>query len=78
MKKLYLFLVTTLLSYVHSYSQTIPTDITTRISSAEFIFEGEVIRDNGYWNDKKDYIYTSLTLDIKKYLKGLSLAEKSK
>ena len=41
-----------------------------RITKSQYIFEGEVVRSNGYWNDDKNYIYTSLTIDIYKIFKG--------
>ncbi len=59
-----------LLCLSNLYAQVIPQDIADRISRAEYIFEGEVIRVDGYWNGEGNYIYRSLTLDIKKIFKG--------
>ena len=59
-----------------SFCQIIQKDIVERINKSAYIFEGEVIRSDGYWNDKKNFIYTSLTVDIKKVFKGNLLCGK--
>ena len=59
-----------------SFAQIIEKDIIERINKSTFIFEGEVIRADGYWNQNENYIYTSLTIDIKKIFKGNLLCGK--
>ena len=53
-----------------SRSQISVDNIVNRIDAANYIFEGEVIRADGYWSQDKDWIYTSVTVDIKKMFKG--------
>ncbi len=53
-----------------SNAQVIPDDIVHRVNISEHIFEAEVIRIDAYWNSRHDYIYTSVTLNIKKNFKG--------
>ncbi len=53
-----------------SKSQIIEKALIERINKSQYIFEGQVIRAKGYWNNDKTYIYTSLTIDIKKIFKG--------
>lgn len=76
MKKIYLSLLFTIILSYGVKSQIIPKDIIERVNQAEFIFEGEVIRSDGYWNDEENYIYTSLTIDILKTFKGNLLCGK--
>ncbi len=69
--KIKFILILFLISYPFvSNSQISVESIVTRINSADYIFEGEVIRSDGYWATDKDYIYTSATIDIKKIFKG--------
>lgn len=71
MKKSILVVLAILLCTIcNLFSQVIPTDIVDRINRAQYIFEGQVIRVDGYWNDHHSYIYRSLTLDIRKKFKG--------
>ncbi|MBK9413717.1 MAG: T9SS type A sorting domain-containing protein [Bacteroidetes bacterium] len=53
-----------------SKSQIILKDIVDRVNDSQYIFEGEVIRSDSYWNEDKDYIYTSVTIQVLKVFKG--------
>ena len=77
MKKKNCFLTLLILLFpLFSFCQIIPQDIVDRVNKSAYIFEGEVIRNNGYWTEKKNYIYTSITVDIKKIFKGHLLCGK--
>ncbi len=65
-----LLIITFLIGVIQLQAQLIPQDIVRRINNAQHIFEGEVIRVDGYWNGDNNYIYRSLTLDIRKKFKG--------
>lgn len=41
-----------------------------KIISSGYVFEGEVIRSDSYWNQAEDMIYTSHTIQISKIFKG--------
>ncbi len=71
MKRLFLTTIIFLaLITTKSNAQVIPDDIVHRVNISEHIFEAEVIRTDAYWNSRHDYIYTSVTLNIKKIFKG--------
>lgn len=76
MKRLYLLTALFIALSHQLFAQVIPKDIIERVTKSEFIFEGEVIRENGYWNDNENFIYTSLTIDVKKLFKGTLLCGK--
>lgn len=54
----------------HTEAQVVPIDIQERITNSDYIFEGEVIRADCYWNADKTFIFTSVTVDITKVFKG--------
>lgn len=51
-------------------SQEIPINIVERINEVNYIFEGQVINSEAYYNAEGTYIYTSNTVEISKLLKG--------
>jgi hypothetical protein len=53
-----------------SKAQLVPVDIQTRITNSDYIFEGEVIHADGYWNVNRTFIYTAVTIDVIKTFKG--------
>jgi len=51
----------------------VPLD--TRIDKSDVIIEGKVISSYSYWNDKRDFIYTSNIIEVYKIFKGTVTAE---
>lgn len=70
MKRLLIFVVIFIGAFFKLYAQLIPVEINRIVNNSEYIFEGEVIRGDSYWNISVDKIYTSYTINISKIFKG--------
>lgn len=49
--------------------------IDNRIDRSDVIIEGKVISSNSYWNDNRDFIYTSNIIEVFKIFKGAVTSE---
>ncbi len=63
-------MLTAFFSSISLNAQLVKISIPDKVLMSSYIFEGEVIRKDSYYNQNQDFIYTSYTIDISKIFKG--------
>lgn len=61
--------------YGNAQCTVLNVPLNDRIDRSDVIIEGKVISSNSYWNDKKDFIYTSNIIEVYKIFKGDVITE---
>ncbi len=49
-------------------------ELQRKVANSDFVFEGKVLRTNGFWNEKHTFIYTSNLVEVYKVFKGESVS----
>ena len=72
--KNFILLLCLLFTFIFSLSgQTKKSSIGERSEKADLIFEGKVISQESFWDDKKTGIFTESTIEISKMFKGAAV-----
>ena len=50
-------------------------ELQRKVADADFVFEGKVLKTNGFWNDRHTFIYTSNLVEVYKVFKGEMVSE---